>query len=191
MNTLTISLEPIFELTDEKLFQLCQQNRDLRFERGAQGDITIMAPEGSDTSMRSIEFGADLVIWNRRKKLGVAFGSSGGFILPNGAMRSPDVSWIDKERWEALTVEQQSRFAPICPNFVIELMSPSDSLSLTQAKMQEYQENGARLGWLINRRDRQVEIYRIGQPLEILDFPSVLSGEEVLPEFVLDLRSIW
>ncbi|MEI6429942.1 MAG: Uma2 family endonuclease [Pseudanabaena sp. ELA607] len=191
MNALTISLEPIFELTDEKLFQLCQQNRDLRFERGAQGDITIMAPEVSDTSMRSIEFGADLVIWNRRKKLGVAFGSSGGFILPNGAMRSPDVSWIAKERWEALTPEQQSRFAPICPDFVIELMSPSDSLSLTQAKMQEYQDNGARLGWLINRRDRQVEIYRIGQPVEVLEFPDTLSGEEILPEFVLDLTLIW
>ena len=191
MNALTISLEPIFELTDEKLFQLCQQNRDLRFERGAQGDITIMAPEGSDTSMRSIEFGADLVIWNRRKKLGVAFGSSGGFILPNGAMRSPDVSWIAKEKWEALTPEQQSRFAPICPDFVIELMSPSDSLSLTQAKMQEYQDNGTRLGWLINRKDRQVEIYRIGQPVEVLEFPNTLSGEEVLPEFVLDLTLIW
>jgi Uma2 family endonuclease len=191
MNALTINLEPIFELTDEKLFQLCQQNRDLRFERGAQGDITIMAPEGSDTGMRSIEFGADLVIWNRRKKLGVAFGSSAGFILPNGAMRSPDVSWITKERWEALTPEQQSRFAPICPDFVIELMSPSDSLSLTQAKMQEYQDNGARLGWLINRRDRQVEIYRIGQPIEIVESPIAISGEEVLPEFVLELRSIW
>ncbi len=191
MNAFTISLEPIFELTDEKLFQLCQQNRDLRFERGAQGDITIMAPEGSDTGMRSIEFGADLVMWNRRKKLGVAFGSSTGFILPNGAMRSPDVAWITKERWEALTIEQQSRFAPICPDFVIELMSPSDSLAQTQAKMQEYQDNGARLGWLINRRDRQVEIYRIGQPVEVLDFPKILLGEEVLPEFVLDLTLIW
>jgi len=190
MNALTISLETIFELTDEKLFQLCQQNRDLRFERGAQGDITIMAPEGSDTGMRNLGLGSSLWNWNQRKNLGVTFGSSAGFILPNGAMRSPDVSWIAKERWEALTLEQQSRFAPICPDFVIELMSPSDSLSLTQAKMREYQENGARLGWLINRRDRQVEIYRIGQPLEILEFPSVLSGEDVLPEFVLDLRSI-
>ena len=191
MNALTISLEPIFELTDEKLFQLCQQNRDLRFERGAQGDITIMAPEGSDTGMRNLGLGSFLWNWNQRKNLGVAFGSSAGFILPNGAMRSPDVSWIAKERWEALTPEQQSRFAPICPDFVIELMSPSDSLSLTQTKMQEYQDNGARLGWLINRRDRQVEIYRIGQPVEILKSPDFLSGEEVLPEFVLDLALIW
>ncbi len=191
MNALTIILEPIFELTDEKLFQLCQQNRDLRFERGAQGDITIMAPEGSDTGMRNLGLGSSLWNWNQRKNLGVAFGSSAGFILPNGAMRSPDVSWIAKEKWEALTPEQQSRFAPICPDFVIELMSPSDSLSLTQAKMQEYQDNGTRLGWLINRKDRQVEIYRIGQPVEVLEFTNTLSGEEVLPDFVLDLTLIW
>lgn len=191
MNALTISLEPIFELTEEKFFQLCQKNRDLRFERSAQGDITIMAPEGSDTGMRSIEISADLVIWNRRQKLGVAFGSSAGFILPNGAMRSPDACWILKERWDALTPEQQSKFAPICPDFVIELMSRTDSLSTVQAKMQEYQDNGARLGWLINRRDRQVEIYRIGQPVEVLQSPIMLSGETVLPEFVLELASIW
>ena len=191
MNALTISLEPIFELTDEKFFQLCQKNRDLRFERSAQGDITIMAPEGSDTGMRSIEISADLVIWNRRQKLGVAFGSSAGFILPNGAMRSPDACWILKERWDALTPEQQSKFAPICPDFVIELMSRTDSLSTVQAKMQEYQDNGARLGWLINRRDRQVEIYRIGQSVEVLQSPITLSGETVLPDFVLDLASIW
>ncbi len=191
MDALTISLEPIFELTEEKFFQLCQKNRDLKFERSAQGDITIMAPEGSDTGMRSIEISADLVFWNRRKKLGVAFGSSTGFILPNGAMRSPDASWILKERWEALTPEQQSKFAPICPDFVVELMSQSDSLSVTQAKMQEYQDNGARLGWLINRKDRQVEIYRIGQSVEIIQSPIALSGETVLPEFVLELASIW
>ena len=191
MNALTISLEPIFELTDEKFFQLCQKNRDLRFERSAQGDITIMAPEGSDTGMRSIEISADLVIWNRLKKLGVAFGSSAGFILPSGAMRSPDACWILKERWDALTPEQQSKFAPICPDFVIELMSPSDNLKVTQAKMQEYQDNGARLGWLINRKDREVEIYRIGKPKEVLQNPSSLSGEDVLPEFVLSLAEIW
>jgi Uma2 family endonuclease len=191
MDALTISLEPIFELTEEKFFQLCQKNRDLKFERSAQGDITIMAPEGSDTGMRSIEISADLVFWNRRKKLGVAFGSSTGFILPNGAMRSPDASWILKERWESLTPEQQSKFAPICPDFVVELMSQSDSLSVTQAKMQEYQDNGARLGWLINRKDRQVEIYRIGQSVEILQSPIALSGETVLPEFVLELALIW
>lgn len=191
MNALTISLEPIFELTEEKFFQLCQKNRDLKFERSAQGDITIMAPEGSDTGMRSSDLNGNLWLWNQRKKLGFTFGSSAGFILPNGAMRSPDVSWILKERWDALTPAQQSKFAPICPDFVIELMSRTDTLSTVQAKMQEYYENGTRLGWLINRRDRQVEIYRIGQPVEILQSPISLSGETVLPEFILDLTSIW
>jgi Uma2 family endonuclease len=191
MNALTISLEPIFELTDEKFFQLCQKNRDLRFERCAQGDITIMAPEGSDTGMRSSNVNGHLWLWNQQKKLGFTFGSSAGFILPNGAMRSPDACWILKERWDALTPEQQSKFAPICPDFVIELMSRIDTLSTVQAKMQEYQYNGARLGWLINRRDRQVEIYRIGQSVEVLQSPITLSGETVLPEFVLELASIW
>jgi len=191
MNALTISLEPIFELTDEKFFQLCQKNRDLRFERSAQGDITIMAPEGSDTGMRSSDVNGYLWLWNQQKKLGFTFGSSAGFILPNGAMRSPDACWILKERWDALTLEQQSKFAPICPDFVIELMSRTDTLFTVQAKMQEYQDNGARLGWLINRRDRQVEIYRIGQSVEVLQSPIMLSGETVLPDFVLELASIW
>ncbi|MCX5933833.1 MAG: Uma2 family endonuclease, partial [Pseudanabaena sp. LacPavin_0818_WC45_MAG_42_6] len=129
MNALTISLEPIFELTEEKFFQLCQKNSDLRFERSAQGDITIMAPEGSDTGMRSSNVNGHLWLWNQQKKLGFTFGSSAGFILPNGAMRSPDACWILKERWDALTPEQQSKFAPICPDFVIELMSRTDTLS--------------------------------------------------------------
>jgi len=191
MNTLTLSLEPTFELTDEKLFQLCQNNRDLRFERSSQGELSIMAPEGSDTGMRSSDLNGQLWLWNQREKLGLTFSSSAGFTLPNGAMRSPDVSWIIKERWQALTPEQQSKFAPICPDFAIELMSPSDSLSLTQTKMREYQDNGTRLGWLINRQARQVEIYRIGRPVEILNAPTTLSGEDVLPEFVLNLESIW
>jgi Uma2 family endonuclease len=150
-----------------------------------------MAPEGSDTGMRSSNVNGHLWLWNQQKKLGFTFGSSAGFILPNGAMRSPDACWILKERWDALTPEQQSKFAPICPDFVIELMSRTDTLSTVQAKMQEYQDNGARLGWLINRRDRQVEIYRIGQPVEVLQSPITLSGETVLPEFVLELASIW
>ena len=191
MNALTISLDSVLDISDEQFFQICQKNSDLRFERNAQGDITIMAPAGSETGMRNSDLNADIVIWNRRKKLGVTFDSSAGFKLPNGADRSPDSSWILKERWEALTPEQRSRFATICPDFVMELMSPSDSLKTTQAKMQEYQENGARLGWLINRKDRQVEVYRIGQPVEILKSPTTLSGEDVLPDFVLDLAAIW
>jgi Uma2 family endonuclease len=191
MDALTISLDSVIEMNDEQFFQLCQKNRGLRFERNAKGDITIMAPAGSDTGMRNSDLNADLVIWNRRKKLGFTFDSSTGFILPNGAMRSPDAAWILKERWEALTPEERSRFAPICPDFVMELLSPSDSLKVTQAKMQEYQDNGARLGWLINRKAREVEIYRIGQPVEVLYTPTSLSGEQVLPEFVLNLELIW
>jgi len=191
MNALTISLDSILDITDQQFFEICQKNCDLRFERNALGDITIMAPAGSDTGMRNSDFNADLVIWNRRKKLGYTFDSSTGFKLPNGANRSPDASWILKARWESLTLEEKSKFAPICPDFVMELMSPSDSLKVTQAKMQEYQDNGARLGWLINCKDREVEIYRINQTVEILRSPSNISGEDVLPEFVFDLGLIW
>jgi Uma2 family endonuclease len=191
MNALTISLDSVIDLNDEQFFQLCRKNSDLRFERNAQGDITIMAPEGGETGMRSAGITTDLVIWNRKTKLGFTFGSSTGFKLPNGCDRSPDASWIAKERWELLTPEQRAKFAPICPDFVIELMSPSDNLKVTQAKMQEYQDNGARLGWLINRKDREAEIYRIGKPKEILKAPTSLSGEDVLPEFMLNLRDIW
>jgi len=191
MDSFTISLDSVIELSDEQYFQLCRKNSDLKFERNAQGDITIMAPTGGETSYRNSDLNADLVFWNRRTKLGVVFDSSGGFKLPNGSDRSPDASWILKERWEALTLEQRSRFAPICPDFVIELMSPSDSLKTTQAKMQEYQDNGARLGWLINRRDREVEIYRIGKPVEVLQDVNSLSGGDVLPDFILNLAEIW
>ncbi|NUN64238.1 Uma2 family endonuclease [Pseudanabaena biceps] len=191
MNSLTISLQSVIDLTDEQFFQLCHDNNDLRFERNSQGDITIMAPAGSETSARNSDVNADLVFWNRRTKLGIVFDSSGGFRLPNGSDRSPDASWIMKERWEALTMEERSRFAPICPDFVMELMSPSDSLKTLQTKMQEYMDNGARLGWLINRRDREVEVYRIGLSKEILKSPQSLSGEDVLPDFVLDMTMIW
>ncbi len=150
-----------------------------------------MAAAGSETSARNSDVNADLVFWNRRTKLGIVFDSSGGFKLPNGSDRSPDASWIIKERWEALTMEERSRFAPICPDFVMELMSPSDSFKTLQTKMQEYMDNGARLGWLINRRDREVEVYRIGQSKEILKSPQSLSGEDVLPDFVLDMTAIW
>jgi Uma2 family endonuclease len=191
MNSLTISLQSVIELSDEQFFQLCHDNSELRFERNSQGDITIMAPAGGETSARNADVNADLVLWNRRTKLGIVFDSSGGFKLPNGSDRSPDASWIAKERWEALTLEERSRFAPICPDFVMELMSPSDSLKTLQAKMQEYMDNGARLGWLINRRDREVEVYRIGQPKEVLKSPQSLTGEDILPDFVLDMTTIW
>jgi Uma2 family endonuclease len=179
------------EQADEQFFELCQVNRDLRIERNVSGEIIFMSPTGAETGNRNFKLIQQLANWADIDGTGIGFDSSTGFTLPNGAKRSPDASWIKLSRWQCLSLDQQAKFAPICPDFVIELMSPSDNLSITQAKMQEYQENGTRLGWLINRKDQQVEIYRIGKPLEILQAPSNLSGEEVLPEFILSMESIW
>jgi len=190
MTAFTINLHPIIEMTDEQFFQLCQANRDLKFERTAQGELIVMAPTGGETGRYNSEIGADLVLWNRQTKLGVVFDSSTCFKFPNGADRSPDLAWIKQERWDALTPEQKEKFPPICPDFVLELMSPTDNLKAIQAKMQEYRDNGARLGWLINRKAQQVEIYRIAQEVEVLQSPDTLSGENVLPGFTLDLRSL-
>ena len=179
------------QLSDQQFFQLCQQNQGYRFERSAQGELVIMPPTSAETGNRNIDLSYQLQAWNRKTQLGMAFDSSTGFILPNGANRSPDASWIPLARWESVTPDQQQRFLPMSPDFVVELLSPTDQLSRTQAKMREYIENGTVLGWLINRKTKQVEIYRQGQNLEILDAPQTLSGENVLPEFMLDLSSIW
>lgn len=184
------TLELMIDLTDEQFFELCQQNRDYRFERTVAGELIIMPPTGSETSNCNIELSFQLQAWSRQNNLGIAFDSSGGFILPNGANRSPDASWVKIERWNALTPEQQQKFAPICPDFVVELLSAADSLKTTQKKMQEYIDNGAKLGWLLNRKNRQVEIYRQGQIVEILQSPTTLSGEDILAGFVLDLKGI-
>ncbi|MEB3216006.1 MAG: Uma2 family endonuclease [Nostocales cyanobacterium 94392] len=178
-------------LTDEQFFQLCQNNPDVRFERTASGELIIMAPTGSITGNRNSDLNYQLTAWNRKNKLGKTFDSSTGFKLPNGAERSPDASWVKMERWDALTEEEKERFAPLCPDFVVELMSPSDSLEKTRAKMREYIENGAALGWLINRKHKQVEIYRPDQEVSILESPQTVSGEDVLLGFVLDLAEIW
>ncbi|MBD1838413.1 Uma2 family endonuclease [Coleofasciculus sp. FACHB-64] len=194
MNTATITLPSTLkltiDLTDEQFFQLCQNNRDLRFERTASGELIIMPPTGSETGNRNIDLSYQLQAWSRQNNLGLAFDSSSGFKLPNGADRSPDASWVRHDRWDALTPEEQQGFAPLCPDFVVELLSPSDSVKIAQAKMREYMENGARLGWLINRKNQRVEIYRQGQDVEILENPATLSGEDVLPGFVLDLKQI-
>ena len=191
MDAVIVDFKSIVDMTDEQFYQLCRVNPDLKFERNAQGEIIIMPPTGGETGNRNAEIGADFVIWNRQAELGVCFDSSTCFKLPNGANRSPDVAWILRERWEALTPKQQEKFPPICPDFVLELMSPSDNLKDTRAKMREYMDNGARLGWLINRQNRQVEIYRQKQDVEVLESPGTLSGEDVLPEFVLNLQQIW
>lgn len=188
--TLPPTLELTIELTDEQFFQLCQNNRDLRFERTAKGELIIMPPTGSDTGRRCIKIAAQVENWSSQNNLGVAFDSSTGFKLPNGADRSPDASWVKLERWEALTPEQQETFAPLCPDFVVELRSSSDSLEKVRSKMQEYMKNGASLGWLINPKNKQVEIYRLNQNVEIIENPITLSGENVLPGFVLSLEQI-
>jgi Uma2 family endonuclease len=132
-----------------------------------------------------------LSLWNEHTELGEVFDSSTGFSLPNGADRSPDAAWIEKSRWDTLTPAQKQKFIPLCPDFLIEILSPTDSLSQTQQKMREYLENGCRLGWLIDRRDRVVEIYRSDLQVEILEYPDRVNGEEVLPGFVLNLDKIW
>ena len=178
------------DLTDEQYFQLCQNNRDYRFEHTASGELLIMPPTGSETGRRNVKITTQLDIWNSQSNLGEVFDSSTSFTLPNGAKRSPDASWVKIERWNALTVEQQESFAPICPDFVVELRSRTDSLKELQDKMQEYIDNGASLGWLIDRKNKRVEIYRPGKDVEILENPANLSGEDVLPGFVLNLTPI-
>ncbi|MGK7962872.1 Uma2 family endonuclease [Crocosphaera sp.] len=190
INPLEINCDSL-QMTDEQFFQLCQDNRDLRFERNSNGDILIMPPTGGETGNRNSSITYQLYAWNRQNKLGITFDSSTGFKLPNGANRSPDASWIPLEKWNNLTPQQRQKFLPLCPDFVIELRSPTDSLKTLQNKMNEYLENGTKLGWLINPKTKQVEIYRQGKEVEILDNPTTLSGEDVLPDFVLDLELIW
>ncbi|WP_341737079.1 Uma2 family endonuclease [Microcoleus sp. CAWBG640] len=191
MTTLTLNLNPIIKLTDDQFFQLCQENENIRLERTAKGELIIMSPAGGETGSSNAGLTAQIWIWNQQHKLGKVFDSSTGFKLPNGANRAPDASWVKLETWNALTPEQQQKFPPICPDFVVELLSPSDSLKETQDKMKEYRDNGAVLGWLINRKSRQVEIYRPHQEVEMLESPATVSGEDVLPGFILNLESIW
>lgn len=191
MNAVTINFNPIVKLTDEQFYQLCRSNPDVKFERNAKGELIIMPPTGGETGKSNAELTADFVIWNRQTKLGKVFDSSTCFKLPNGANRSPDVAWIKQERWDTLTAEQREKFPPIPPDFVLELMSPTDTLKETQAKMQEYMENQVKLGWLIDRKTHRVEIYRQGKPTEVLQSPVELSGEDVLPGFVLNLQVVW
>jgi Uma2 family endonuclease len=187
---LSSTLKLKIDLTDEQYFQLCQNNRDFRFEQTTLGELLIMPPTGGETGRRNVKITTQLDNWNTKDNLGEVFDSSTGFILPNRAKRSPDASWVKSERWNDLTSEQQEKFPPICPDFVVELRSASDSLTELQEKMKEYIQNGARLGWLIDRKNRQVEIYRPGQDVEVLNNPANLSGEDILPGFVLDLIAI-
>ena len=188
---LVLHLHPVINLTDDQFFEFCQINRDLRIERTATGELLIMPPTGSETGGRNFNLIGQLWAWVNQDGTGIGFDSSTGFTLPNGAERSPDAAWVKLERWNALTPEQQKKFAPICPEFVVELRSPSDNLEPLKTKMHEYIDNGALLGFLIDRKNRQVYIYRPGVAVECLDHPATVSGDPVLPGFVLDLSKIW
>ena len=190
-------LEPLLldlstlHLTDEQFYQVCLANPEQRLELTSTGVLIIMSPMGGESGSYELELGTDLTIWNRRTELGKVFSSSTVFRLPWGGQRSPDAAWVERSRWEALTPEQRRKFPPIAPDFLIELRSATDSLDKLEAKMVEYRENGVRLGLLINPQDQQAEIYRLGQDVEVLQSPATVSGEEVLPGFVLDLTRIW
>lgn len=188
-----ITVEPIIlnlksvNLSDEQFYQLCHNNDDWRIEQNAAGELIIMPPIGAISGNRESDLNGFVWLWNRQTKLGKVFSSSTIFTLPKGGKRSPDVAWIANERWDALSREEQEKFATICPDFVIELRSRTDSLTQLQEKMQEYLDSGLRLGWLIDPISQQVAIYRQNQEVEIVSLPTTLSGEDVLPGFTLEL----
>jgi Uma2 family endonuclease len=188
MTAITLNLEPLTTLTHEQFYELCMANKDVAMERSPQGELIIMSPVGGESGISEADYITDLSIWNRQTKLGVVFSSSTVFKLPGGGDRSPDAAWISLERWQALTLEEQEKFPPLCPDFVIELRSKSDRLRPLQAKMQEYLSSGLRLGWLVNPQDGTVEIYRTNKEIEILPLPASLSGEETLPGFTLEVK---
>jgi len=188
---LVLHAGPGVELTREQFFRLCTLNRDLRLERSAGGDIIVMPPAGGKTGARNSNLLLQVAAWAKSDGTGVTFDSSTGFELPDGATRSPDVAWVRRARLAALTADQKERFLPLCPDFVIQLLSPSDSLSLTQEKMDEYLANGTQLGWLIDPAEHRVYVYQAGAPVESLDGPSDLRGAPVLAGLVLDLVPVW
>ncbi|MEW5856544.1 MAG: Uma2 family endonuclease [Cyanobacteriota bacterium] len=188
MNAITLTIP---HLTHEGFVELAQANQDLRMERAATGEVIVMPPTYPWTGKQNSGLNAQLWLWNRQTGLGITFDSSTGFTLPNGAVKSPDASWVSNKRWGVLTEEEQREFSHLSPDFVIELRSESDSLKKLREKMQEYIDNGVRLGWLIDPKTKQVEIYRPGQNVEVLEFPVTLFGEDVLPGFVLDLNQVW
>ena len=187
---LVMRLNSVFELNEETFFHIAQLNKDLRMELSAEGDLVVMPPAGGNTSNRNAELTAQFVIWNRQHKRGKIFDSSGGFRLPNEAIRSPNVSWVSGERLAELTAAQRDKFLPLCPEFALELRSPTDRLSVIKEKMLEYIENGAELGWLIDPQEKRVYIYT-PEKLEELEQPQEVVGIGVLEGFRLELEEIW
>lgn len=178
-------------VTQEQFTILNQANRDLKLERTAKGELIVNPPTGWETGECNRSITGQLDRWyEENEDLGKAFDSSTGFTLPNGAIRSPDASWVSQQRWDKLTAEQKGTFANICPDFVVELRSSSDRIETLQDKMREYIDNGAKLGWLIDPQNRRVEVYRPSKTVEVLENPSELSGEDILPGFVLDRKSV-
>jgi Uma2 family endonuclease len=188
---IVLKLQPIVALSDDQFFEFCQLNRDLRIERSAQGELIIMSPVGNESGDREAEITMQLRIWAKRDGTGKTFSSSTGFHLPDGADLSPDASWVRLSRWNTLTADQRKKFGPICPDFVVELRNESDRLSKLKDKMQEYLDNGAELGLLIDPIQRRVHVYRGDRAAEILDNPQAVSCDPTLPSFVLDLQEVW
>lgn len=188
---IVLDLSPVVDLTDDQFYELCRANHELRFERTAAGEVLIMPPTGTRTGNRNLRLTQQLANWTDQDGTGIAFDSSTAFKLPNGATRSPDASWIVRERYDALTEEEKEKFSPICPDFVAELRSRTDALAELREKMEEYVSNGARLGWLIDPLERKVYVCRPGAAVEVLDAPEQVVGDPVLPGFVLRLAEIW
>ncbi len=188
---IVLRLRPVLELSPDQLLELSGLNRDLRLELTAEGELVVMPPTGWETGSQNLGLAAQIWIWAKRDGSGAASDSSTGFILPNGAIRAPDAAWVATSRLETLNAEQRKKFLPLCPDFVVELRSTSDRLSVIQDKMREYMENGARLGWLIDPEQKQVYIYRPDEQVRALDNPRTISGDPILSGFVLDLRDVW
>jgi Uma2 family endonuclease len=190
--TLSLPADVYLQVTPKQFEELARANSELRLERNATGELIVSPPTGWETGDRNFQLIVQLGNWcEQNDQAGKAFESSSGFILPNGATRSPDVSWVSSTRWNALTDAEKGTFPKICPDFVVELRSASDNLAPLQEKMKEYLSNGALLGWLIDPKNRRVEIYRVGQVVEVLENPLELFGEDVLPGLVVKLQRIW
>jgi len=189
--SMVVHFPPVMNLSGDQLFDFCQVNRGLRIEHNEHGELIIMSPTGGESSNRNAELTMQLRIWAKRNGTGTSFDSSAGFLLANGAMRSPDAAWLRLSRWNALTAEQRKKFVPLCPDFVVELRSPSDSLDALQDKMQEYLANGAEMGLLVDPEQKRVHVYRRGREMQILENPEIVACDPVLPGFALDLREIW
>ncbi|CAN5118628.1 Uma2 family endonuclease [soil metagenome] len=186
-----VHVRPLFEMNDEQFEEFCRLNRDLRIEMTAEGDLIILPPTFARTGNRNSAINAQLYIWNGRDNTGAVFDSSTLFVLPNGAKRSPDAAWVSKSRLASLTEEQRAKFLPLCPDFVIELRSSSDSLAELQEKMREYMNNGAQLGWLLDPLTHSVYVYREDGAIEEIKDAERVEGEPLLAGFVLDLQGIW